>query len=116
MLEIRTEVPEIASAVDAARQVVDRLIDLTLDREPDRARAIADALGRLGSHAAGAVVDAFPRAETRAQREHFLHVLGYASPHWHFEAQDLPERVARDDPDEGIRFQAEDVRQSLAGE
>jgi hypothetical protein len=56
---------------------------------------------------------AFPRAETRLRRSHLIHVLGYVTPKWNFDVLWALERVARDDPDEVIRRQAEDVCEYL---
>jgi hypothetical protein len=38
------------------------------------------------------------------------------TPPWNHEAQSSLERIARDDPDEVVRLQAEDVRWYLMGE
>jgi hypothetical protein len=111
-----TEFPEVDAAADAVRKAVDRLIDLALVPEPCRAGAAVDVLGLLGFRTTDALMAAYPRAETQRQREQFIHLLGTLSPHWHFDAQSFLGRIARDDPDERIRLQADDACRYLMGD
>jgi hypothetical protein len=108
------ESPEIDEAKDAARRAVDRLIELTLVQDSSRGRAAADALCLLRYRVTEAVMDAFPRAESPSQREHLIHVLDYVTYHWHYEARDFLEQVARDEPDASVRRRAKDAWRYLA--
>jgi hypothetical protein len=114
-METLTEFPEIDAAKDAARKVIDRLIDLTLVEDPSRGREAADALGLLRYRITEAAMAAFRRAETPRQRQHLLHVLDSVTFDWHFEAHSFLERVAHDDPDEDVRRYAEGVWQDVTG-
>jgi hypothetical protein len=108
------ESPEIDEAKDAARRAVDRLIELTLVQDSSRGRAAADALCLLRYRVTEAVMDAFPRAESPSQREHLIHVLDYVTYHWHYEARNFLEQVARDEPDASVRRRAKDAWRYLA--
>jgi hypothetical protein len=108
-----SEAPEIVDVADAARKLADR-IDRTLIQDPSRAAEAADVVFRLRSRVTEAAMAAFPRAETRRQRESLLHVLDSAAYPWDFEALSFLERIARDEPDEAVRLYAESLRQYLS--
>ena len=95
---------------------MNRLIDLILDPDPLRACAAVDALGLLGFRTSDAIMAAYPRAETSRQRGDFLQIMSHITPSWNFDALTFLERIARDDPDEVIRLEAEYVRGYLMGD
>lgn len=102
-----TACPDIDAAEEDLRRAVDRMIDLTLDPDPFIARGAADRLRLLAFRATDAIMAALRRAETPRQRERLIYVLGSVAPPCHIEADSYLKRVARDDPDEGVRHQAE---------
>src|SRR5262245_11798887 len=97
---------EVDAAADAARKAVDRLIDLALSREPSRAAEALRVLHLLRHRMADAAVAAFPRAETRRQRNYLIQILGFMTPPFYPEVRWFLEGIAQTDPDAAVRLDA----------
>jgi hypothetical protein len=113
MIEPPTGFPDIGAAREAAQQVVDRLVDLTIDDDPERCHAASNLLCTFRVRITDAVRDAFARAEAAGQRHRLLFIMDSVAFHRDQEALAFVKRVAREDPDPAIRRYAKDVYRYL---
>jgi hypothetical protein len=113
MIEQPTGFPDIDAARDAAQQVVDRLVDLTIDDDPERRHAASNLLCTFRVRITDVVRDAFARAEAARRRHRFLFVMDSVAFHRDQEALAFEKRVAREDPDRSVRRYAKDVYRYL---